>query len=187
MTGGAEDSPFSHRYTAPWSEVRASSNQERHSRRRSWSSARSAARTLPVSVVRRRRNDASGASPSCEPPKATPERRPRLLYPVRHRLYALRQSPQPAEYVPEGALGRLDARQRACERSPGVPALLGAEAHLSQQLVRTLAAGEVRGGQRERGPSRERVGGDVLAGQGEEGFFRGRGPESPGPVHIPGG
>ena len=84
-------------------------------------------------------------------------------------------------------MGRLDARQREREQPPSVPALLGAEAHLSEQLVRTPAVGEVRGGQRERGPSREGVRADVRAGQGEEGFFHGRGPESPGLVHIPGG
>ena len=93
----------------------------------------------------------------------------------------LRRSFRQAEDVPEGSLCRLDPSHRRRKRPAGVPALLGAEAHLSEQLLGTLAAGEVRGAQRERGPSR------VRAGQGEEGFFRGRGPESPGAVHIPDG
>ena len=67
VTGGAWDSSFSHLYTAPWSEVQASSNQEHYSRRRPSSSAGSVARTLPASVVRRRRSNSNVASRSCMP------------------------------------------------------------------------------------------------------------------------
>ena len=87
---------------------------------------------------------------------------------------------------PGGAPG-CAMRVTGQESGPPVPALLGAEVHLLEQLVGTPAAGEVKGGQRERGPSREGVRGDVRVGQGEEGLFRGRGPESPGPAHVPGG
>ena len=62
VTGGAQDSSFSHRYTAPWSEDQASSSQARHSRMRSLSSALSVARTFPASAGRRRRSDASEPS-----------------------------------------------------------------------------------------------------------------------------
>ena len=69
---------------------------------------------------------------------------------------------------------------------PGVSPLLGAEAHLPEQLVRAPAAGEVQRGQLEGGPGREGVRSDVLADPGEEGLLRGRGPKGPNAVHVPG-
>ena len=83
-------------------------------------------------------------------------------------------------------MGCLDARHWAGQRASGVPPLLGAEAHLPEQLVCTPEAGEVGRGKRECGPGGEGVRGDVRAGQGEEGLLRGCGPENPGSVHVHG-
>ena len=84
-------------------------------------------------------------------------------------------------------MGRLDARHWARKRTSCVPSLLGAEAHLPEQLVCAPAAGEVGRGQRECGTGWEGVWGNVRAGQGEEGLLRGCGPEYPGLVHVRGG
>ena len=64
--------------------------------------------------------------------QAAPKRRPRLLHPAWCGAHAVRRLLEPAEDVPERALGRLDACQGVGERHPGVPALFWAEEQLTK-------------------------------------------------------
>ena len=92
----------------------------------------------------------------------------------------------------DSRLGRYTHSWRATGQvrgPPGVSPLLGAEAHLPEQLLRAPAAGEVGRvgrGQREGGPGREGVRSDVRAGQGEKSLLRSRGRNGPSAVHVPG-
>ena len=83
-------------------------------------------------------------------------------------------------------MGHLVVCHRVCQAPPRVSPLLGAEAHLPEQLVRAPAAGEGGRGQLEGGPGREGVRSEVRAGQGEECLLCSCGPKGPSAVHAPG-
>ena len=198
----ALDSSLSHQYTAPWSEVQASSSQARHSHRRPWSSTRSVARTLLAGVVRRRRSASSGASRSCVPPGSRPAYSgPSARSLSRRRRSATHACCTPLRVAPMPCAGRSSQR-RTCRRGhwaawmrarrqrspppppPGVPALFWAEAHLPKQMFGPPSPGQVRRGQRQGCPCREGVHGNVRAGKGEEGLLNRRGPEGPSLAHV---